>query len=148
MKISSLIIGLVFGIFLGFIFAKLTDSEQKIAETVTEIKCDTITIIKPSAPVTIEKVKVNVRYIRDTVIKTMPFLAAIDTVILCDTISASFVFPENLISVAIRKCPDTSRLQTVTIMKEIYKSDEKKWWEAPAYILGGAFVGFLLGSAR
>jgi|DewCreStandDraft_4_1066084.scaffolds.fasta_scaffold00022_63 hypothetical protein len=132
-----LIIILLSSYFLGRSSKNCNDSVQTI------IKRDTVIVVKQSEPIIIEKAKTKIVYTRDTIIQTQPFIAVVDTIIKKDTVYAKFEFPVNNFDLWIKKKPDSTLIQTITITKEITK--DRPWWEASAYSLGGAVIGFLLG---
>ena len=132
-----LIIVLLLSYFLGRSSKNCNDSVQTI------IKRDTVIVVKQSEPIVIEKAKTKIVYTRDTIIQTQPFIAVVDTIIKKDTVYAKFEFPANNFDLWIKKKPDSTLIQTITITKEITK--DRPWWEASAYTLGGAVIGFVLG---
>ncbi len=135
--LALMIIVLLLSFFLG-------RSSKNCSNTVqTILKRDTVIIVKQSEPIVIEKAKTKIIYTRDTIIQTQPFIAVVDTIIKKDTVYAKFEFPANNFDLWIKKKPDSTLIQTITITKEIIK--ERPWWEASAYSLGGAVIGFLLG---
>lgn len=135
--LALIIIVLLLSFFVGRSSKNCSDSVQTI------IKKDTVIIVKQAEPIIIEKAKTKIVYTRDTIIQTQPFIAVVDTIIKKDTVYAKFEFPANNFDLWIKKKPDSTLIQTITITKEIVK--ERPWWEAPAYTLGGAVIGFLLG---
>lgn len=137
--LALITIALLLSFFLGRSSKNCNDSVQTI------IKRDTVIVVKQSEPIIIEKAKTKIVYTRDTIIQTQPFIAVVDTIIKKDTVYAKFEFPANNFDLWIKKKPDSTLIQTITITKEIIK--DRPWWEASAYSLGGAVIGFLLGKA-
>lgn len=135
--LALIIIVLLLSFFLGRSSKNCSDSGQTI------IKRDTVIVVKQAEPIIIEKAKTKIVYTRDTIIQTQPFIAVVDTIIKKDTVYAKFEFPANNFDLWIKKKPDSTLIQTITITKEIIK--DRPWWEASAYSLGGAVIGFLLG---
>ena len=135
--LALFIIVLLLSFFLGRSSKNCSDSVQTI------IKRDTVIVVKQAEPIIIEKAKTKIVYTRDTIIQTQPFIAVVDTIIKKDTVYAKFEFPANNFDLWIKKKPDSTLIQTITITKEITK--ERPWWEASAYTLGGAVIGFVLG---
>ncbi len=119
---------------------------KKITATKDKIVRDTVLKYIPREPVVIEKVRTKLVRKTDTVIKAAPFIATVDTVIRRDTIHAEYEFPEHLFSLRYQRAPDSIRVRTVEIFREVEK--ERPWWEIPAYITGSVALGFLLGSAE
>jgi len=103
---------------------------------------DTLYIVKEAEPVIIERAKTKIKYVKDTVIQTQPFVAELDTIVRQDTIYSSFIFPENLLSLEIRKKPDTTKIEQITIIKEI--PQKKSWWKESMIFISGCATGFLL----
>lgn len=112
--------------------------------SVEQIKRDTVFVEVPSQPIVLENIKTKIVERWDTIIQVKPFYARIDTVVQRDTIYAEFAFPENEISLLVRRKPDSIEVRKITILKTIEK--QRLWWEVPALLLGGATFGFLLGS--
>ena len=106
------------------------------------IERDTIIKTVESEPVIIEKIKPKIIYSRDTVIKTNPFVAFVDTVIKRDTVFAEYTYPENLFSLEIREPVDSIMIPQITE----YKEKQVEWWEKPLFFITGSFVGYLLGN--
>ncbi|MGA2296005.1 MAG: hypothetical protein ABSG15_00470 [FCB group bacterium] len=120
---------------------KNSESRRNIIQN-TEIH-DTIFKIVPSKPLTLTKVKTKIVKVSDSSIVTHPFVAKIDTIVLRDTIRAAFEFPQNLMSLQINKKPDSMLVARTTLITTVEK--ERPWWETASYIIGGAFVGYLIG---
>lgn len=135
--LALFIIVLLLSFFLGRSSKNCNDTVQTI------IKRDTVIVVKQSEPIIIEKAKTKIVYTRDTIIQTQPFIAVVDTIIKKDTVYAKFEFPANNFDLWIKKKPDSTLIQTITFTKEIIK--DRPWWEASAFTLGGAVLGFLLG---
>jgi len=120
------------GLLFGLIFTSGSGSKQVIT------KLDTIHH-QPEV-ITLEKVKTKIKYVRDTVIKTRPFIASIDTVIKHDTVYADFRFPEREMNIAIKQATDT-----VYHNKQIFvDNNEREWWEDPAIATGGLIIGYII----
>lgn len=153
MKSLQRILIAVFGIFLGIcimylFFNNIVNSNKdhiKDLASFEKIQRDTVFLSIPSKPLVIEKAKTKIVVRRDTIIESKPFFARIDTVLQHDTVYAEYAFPENEISILVKRKPDSLELRQTTVFKTIGK--EQKWWETPAMLLGGAAFGFLLGAA-
>ncbi len=135
--LALLIIVLLLSFLLGRSSKNCNDSVQTI------IKRDTLIIVKQSEPLIIEKIKPKIIIQEDTLILTKPFVAIVDTIIKRDTIYAKFEFPVNTFDLWIKRKPDSTLIQTITITEEVMK--ERPWWEASAYTIGGTVAGFLIG---
>lgn len=132
---------LIIVLLLSFLLGRSSKNCNDTVQTI--IKRDTVLIVKQAEPIVIEKAKTKIVYTRDTIIQTQPFIAVVDTIIKKDTVYAKFEFPANNFDLWIKKKPDSILIQTITITKEITK--DRPWWEASAYTLGGAVIGFVLG---
>jgi len=129
-------------ILLNLLFLILLIFSHKHNEPIIQEKQirDTILQVIPAEPIIIEKTIAKITYIRDTIIQTQPFVAQLDTVIKYDTIRMGYQFPENYFSLEYRKHPDT--LKTEIITRTIEK--KPKWWEEPAYFIGGFILGYFI----
>ncbi|MGB9702507.1 MAG: hypothetical protein ACPL1A_07255 [Candidatus Kapaibacteriota bacterium] len=105
-----------------------------------QIKTDTLIIFKEGKKIVLDSVKMKIKYVRDTVIITKPFVAKIDTLIKYDTISIVYHYPENLLSMKLSQKPDS----TIIIKQIEYVQKEEEWWKQPALILSGAVIGYFL----
>jgi hypothetical protein len=124
---------ILLSILLIFLLFNKNNIDRKVQEI---IKFDTILIYKPQ-PIILEKIIPKIKYIRDTIITTKPFVARVDTVIKYDSIKIDYHFPENNIDLSIYRNYDTIRVE-----KYLYnqiKSNENEW-----YI---NYIGFLVGFA-
>jgi hypothetical protein len=114
-------------------------SQQYFTETEQIVRVDTLTVIPE--PIVIERVKPKIVYKSDTIVRSKPFTAVIDTVLKLDTIRVSYDFPENNMRLAIRMATDTVYNSYETIIEKCPKS---KWWETPAIATGGVLLGILV----
>ena len=129
---------------IGFLVCAFINSREEIIVKARDVVVrDTIVEYIEQEPLIIEKVKTKIQIKSDTIIKTLPFIASMDTVLLSDTIHASFEFPENHMSVNLRKGLDSIQVRNIEVIKTI--KEEDPWWETPAYILSGTLLGYLLG---
>jgi hypothetical protein len=126
-----------------FLFSNkvIVKKEPFIEKTVVR---DTV-LIAPSKPVAIHRAKPRLIKTSDSIIKTTPFQAKVDTIVNFDTIKAVYEYPQNLFSLVLKKKPDSLKVRTIIIYKPLEK--EAKWWELPAGIAGGILLGVLVGSA-
>ena len=81
---------------------------------------------------------------KDTIIVTKPFTARLDTVVIRDTITLAYDYPENIFSLDITRKQDTLYIPAGTIIK--YRN--QPWYETAAYALGGVTLGYLLGGMK
>ncbi len=105
-------------------------------------KIDTIIKIIPQKEIKIVEAKPKIKFILDTIIQTKPFVATIDTVIVRDTLYAQFMFPDNLMSINVRRSSDSVLLPQITIEKTKY---ERNWYETAAAFGGGLILGLIIG---
>ena len=119
-----------------------SDPGTRTTSTQSIIKTDTIYRKVPSEPIVISKVRTRIVYQKDTIIETQPFTAVVDTIINSDTLHTEFSFPENSFSMLLLRKPDTVTVYKVTMLKT--PQIERKWWEVPLSILGGAALGYAL----
>lgn len=142
-NVYLLIIGLFIAV-LSFIAGRYSRENEKIIET--QIHRDTVTVVDYPEPIVLEKVKSKIEYIKDTIIQTQPFEACIDTIVRQDTVNARYNFPENIFSLEIRKKPDSTRIQTITILKESIKTENQPWWHTPLAAAGGVLLGIAISN--
>ena len=136
-SLLAFLLGLLSGYLL---FDKFGNNDTSI---INKVEHDTVFTQIASVPLILEKVKTKIIYKKDTVIVTNPFIASIDTIVKHDTVHAEYEFPENIFSLNVRSKPDT--LQTVYIKTYERANEQTKWWERPAYILGGCIAGYFIG---
>jgi len=117
-------------------------SELSKNNKTNSIRIDTITTILPQKVIEIDSIKSRIKYIRDTIIQTQPFIAQIDTVYLMDTIQAEYQFPENLFRIAIATHSDTLRELQI---KQVEVHNEQTKWQLPIAIIGGFIIGYATG---
>ncbi len=137
MKTTIIILSIIICLLLILHFVNKNGSKS-----IVTFQHDTLYLIKESEPIVIEKAKTKIKYIKDTVFQSQPFVAELDTIVWQDTIHSSFIFPENLISLEIRKKPDTTKIEKITITKEI--PQKESWWKEPLIFISGCAAGFLL----
>ena len=109
------------------------------------VQRDTVVIERPVPELKIVHAPARVVYdtLRDTLIQTAPFTANIDTVILRDTVQASFDFPEQRFSILLKRRPDSLVYHTITI--EMERIRDPPWYETAGHIGLGAVGGFIVG---
>jgi hypothetical protein len=134
--IASVIIGLL----LFYIFANESSENQGDVRIIR----DTIVEIVTPEPIIIEKAKTKIRYVRDTIIQTRPFVATIDTIIKHDTVRCFYTFPDNILSLHIARQQDT----IITHHNNFTQSSiaKRPWWQDPLIILGGVVSGYAIKS--
>ena len=143
-QIPNIITSISVIIILWLVLQKCTPDSAPVLQSPV-VRTDTVYREVPSEPVIISKVKTKIIYRSDSAITTMPFTAAIDTVINRDTLKAEFVYPENIFSMTLRTKPDTLTLHKINMYSSPKQSS---WWEVPLSILGGAVLGYALGRIK
>lgn len=124
MKYHSIII--FFICVISFIAGYFTGSArygEKFSENI--IVRDTIVKTVPREPLIITKIRPEIRYKYDTIIRVKPFTAIADTIVKYDTIFAKYDFPEHLFSFNIKTKEDTFRIPKIIQ----YKEKKEEWWE-------------------
>jgi len=116
MKLAALniAIGIVIGILLSILFFK---PKTQIIENERIIR-DTILVDKE--PIMINT-KPKIIYKKDTILLTKPFTVKLDTIIKFDTVKVYYEYPENDLSIVVKRKPDTLITNTIIItnFKEI-----------------------------
>lgn len=138
--IAALAAGIAAGMFL---FPREKIIEKPAYAKTTRI--DTVFAVKRAKPITIYKTKMKVVEVRDTVVERRPYIAKIDTVIVRDTVSARYEFPENLLSLDVRRAADTSVVERIIVFRYVKK--ERSWTESATLAGGGVLLGVLLAAA-
>lgn len=82
----------------------------------------------------------------DTVYQTPAFTARIDTVVLRDTITAEYHFPQHTFSVALKQAADSIHIEYITNTVTVHRNPA--WYEWAGVALGGLATGYLMGSNR
>ncbi len=139
-EFGMICLGIIIGVLIFCSFNLITNtSSSKI-----EIYRDTVyKVIKPE-PIIIEKVKTKIRYLKDTVILTKPFIASLDTIVKHDTIKCYYTFPENLLSMHIARSQDTLITHTINFSQNTIK--KSPWWYDPLLLFGGFVTGYTIKS--
>ena len=142
----KIIIALITGGAAAYLLLPRQEVIMKERYPVKKVIRDTVYEVVEAEPLVIEKVRTKIIRRFDTVIKTRPFTAKLDTIVNRDSVRAEYDFPENLMSLDIRRGPDSLRLQNMTVFRTDPR--EEHWWETPAYVAGAVIIGYLLGSAK
>lgn len=135
---TALIILLVIALIGLFYFAY----QNNYSNNSIKYKVDTLIKIIPQKEIKIVEAKPRIKYIRDTLILTPPFIAEVDTVVQRDTIYASFQFPENLMSINFKTARDSIKIPQITVER---MNQERNWYEIGAAAVGGIILGIILG---
>lgn len=103
---------LIISILIIIIFALLIFDFQETQNS--KIITDTLYIEYQAEPIEIIKYKPKIIYLKDTLIETKPFRAEVDTTLDMDTITASYIFPENEFNLNLKQKKDTLEyIQTI-----------------------------------
>ena len=110
------------------------------------VRIDTVTHTIHHEPVYITRAAADtvVLHNTDTVYTTPAFTARIDTVVMHDTVTAEYHFPQHTFSVALRQAPDSVRVEYRTITLTRHPA----WYEWAGVALGGVLTGYAMGSIR
>jgi len=140
----SIFIALLIAALVLFLAFPELHRNNSMKRTETNVIRDTIVRVITPEPITLAIVKTRIIRTSDTVIKFSPFKAVVDTIHKQDTIRTVFEYPSGILSLDIRRRPDTVLTEKI----RIYEPQKKKepWWEKPAVILGSAAAGYLLGT--
>ncbi len=126
-------------------------AEELSGRIITNVKTDTVVIEKVLRRHIIQwRDSVKVVYYGDSIYRTQSFTASIDTVLNdCDTLSVSYEYPQNTLSLLLRQCPDTIRTITVNTIQYQTKIEKRPiWLDALSHIgaLGaGLGIGYIIG---
>ncbi len=132
--------GVIIGLLLFYIFANEPPGNQGDVRIIR----DTIIEIVTPEPIILENVKTEIRYIRDTIIQTRPFVATIDTIIKRDTVRCYYTFPDNILSMHIARQQDTIITHHINFNQSSIA--KRPWWQDPLIILGGIISGYAIKS--
>jgi hypothetical protein len=135
----------IIGFIIGTLFFKSCTTQPLINKEVIKIKHDTLTeyITIEKDPVIIHTKPSSFTYTRiDTIIKTNPFIAKLDTSAKgIDSLRISYKFPENKFDFRAYLSPDTLEIRTITkeTTKETYL--EPAWYEKPPFVILATLLG-------
>jgi len=126
---------------------KLEEQMERLERQLAERRVERDTVVQVQIvrkPVVVVKRRAQVAFVQDSVVRTQPFVARMDTVAAGDTLSVEYRFPEHLLSVELRKRADT--LQTVLVREQTVevRFERKKWYEEVATHFATAVVGYLI----
>lgn len=124
---------------INYFFFKDNSSNKEKTEIINKI--DTIFIEIERKEINIKKGKAKIRKTDSIEIKANPFVSQLDTIITGDTISMSYIFPENTFDLKLNPKRDSLIVQNFIKERIIY--EEEKWWENPLYIIIGIIIGYI-----
>jgi hypothetical protein len=107
------------------------------------IKRDTVIKYIEHKPININNKKAKIKYIKDTIISTKPYEASLDTIINKDTISLSYIYPDNIFNLNINKSIDTLKYEREIITNNNNK--DSNWFDIAIAGLSGVILGYILG---
>lgn len=138
------IISLVIGVLIGLLFNNSQVITQYKNNYINTIKRDTIidTLFIKKPPVVIELAPATVTFTRtDTLIKTNPFIASLDTNAKgIDSLKIRFKFPDNKFDFKAYLTQDT--IKNKTIRDSVFINQE--WYKQPQYVIPATIFGVLL----
>lgn len=137
---------LIVAVAIAFWFGRFTASEKEImVPGETKYLYDTMFVVETKPPIIVEKAVPKIIYRKDSSIKTFPFRAVLDTILVYDTIKVAYDFPENRMDIDIRLRPDSSKTVTNTIIKTQIVSEKRAWWIDALTHIGAFGIGFIIG---
>lgn len=139
MKYYINLIFMIAGLILGYFLFNTHNRQIQYKEVLIR---DTIIKEIKQKPLIIEKTVPKIIYMKDTIIKTRPFIAKIDTIIIKDTINAEYRFPEHSFSMYVNRARDTLAIPQITKIKH----KKEKWWIKPVVFSAGFITGFILNN--
>lgn len=142
MKTNSIVIAIL--IVTICLLVSKTCNNTKI-ETHEVVRVDTIEVIKPVEKIVIQKAKPKIKYVRDTIVVAQPFIAQLDTIVHSDTISAKFLFPQNIFDIEIAHKADTFRLPQIVVS---HKNQSNHPFDKFTPFVVGVALGFLIGKIK
>jgi hypothetical protein len=119
--------------------------QRRKIEKVEIVKIDTVEIVKQSEKIVVQKAKPIVKYLRDTIYKTRPFIAQLDTILKHDTIKAIYTFPEHLFDLKISSRADTFRIPQAIISTS---RKEPNLFDRIIHFVAGATFGYALSRIK
>lgn len=130
--------------------SKLEEQIERLERQLAERRVERDTVVQVQIvrkPMVVARQKAQVAFVQDSVVRTQPFVARMDTVAAGDTLSVEYRFPEHLITAELRRRADT--LQTVVVRERTVevRLERRRWWEELATHLGAALVGYVVARA-
>jgi len=134
-KISSIILAIISCI----LFAKILTNNTQNTDIRYIIERDTV-IVNQREVIEVDRIVPKILVRRDTIIKTQPFVATIDTVIRRDTVFLRYDFPENLFTMKLTPAADSIKIEKIYE----YKEKELTWFEKATMFAAGFGIAFLI----
>lgn len=147
------LIALLIGGVIGWL---LKPTEDAGYGRVPSLRVDTVVRVIEHAPVSISA-PARVRIVRDTVIvngmaverdtayTTPPFVATLDTIVGRDTVSSMYQYPQNTMSVVLRRAADSIRVEYRTITLTTEPKEHRSFLEYLGVFAVGGALGFVVG---
>lgn len=128
-------------------------TEKTTIKEVAVVKYDTVYSVERYEPTIINKATATFTITKkDTVIKTAPFIATLDTIVMRDTIKVDYSFPQNYFNLKYLRHLDSIRvINKETIKFEIVKVERPLWLDIVSHSGAGAvggLIGFGIGRIR
>lgn len=133
---------IIASLFIGFLAGRNCSGKVSVVQDRKVIRDTIIQEIK-LPPLKIVNIKPLIKYIRDTIIESKPFIATLDTIAIDDTVKMQYEFPENIFSLEVARKPDSIRVEKLTVIDKT--TDTGNWWEKPVYFTGGTLIGIIIG---
>lgn len=155
---TMLVVLLVAAGWLGSVFysmqkgkqSRLEERIERLERQLAERRVERDTVVQVQIvrkPVVVARQKAQVAFVQDSMVRTQPFVARMDTVAAGDTLSVEYRFPENLMMAELRRRADT--LQTVVVRERTVevRLERRQWWEELATHLVAVVVGYVVARA-
>lgn len=144
---ALLVLALIFTLIGGCIgwYLKPCPCDEASSVQATAVQIDTVTKYLTHDPVHVYA-KARVIYQRDTVheadtvYRTRPFVAVLDTIVKHDTINVEYAFPQHTFSVALRQGRDSIAFEVRTLTITNY--EQRPWWIDALTHVGAATLGY------
>lgn len=104
---------------------------------------DTITKYIYNKEIKINKSKGKINILKDSNIITKSFESTFDTIVNKDTISLSYVYPDNNFNLNINKSIDTLKIEREIITNNY---ENKNWYELIIASIGSLIFGYIIGN--
>lgn len=143
-NISAVLVVILIGLILYFI-PDCYHHKSIINYNAPKFRIDTVYKFIKRDSIRIVKAKPKIIILQDTASNENNFVIKMDTVLLHDTISLTYKYPENELDMILKSAPDTLRTIQIAIQE---KSTQEEWWHKPSMILGGIIVGYFINDLR
>ena len=139
-------IALLAGAVLGYSICAFFGRERVVpVQDRIKIVRDTITKIIRPKEIKIERVKAKIVYKRDTIYRTRPFSAKLDTTVNRDSVKIEYEFPANLFAFSLKRAPDTARFVEILKIPPFERESElSRALKAIGFFAAGTVLGYAI----